>query len=446
MKNRKNYIAAVYALCCGMMILLNACQKTEFMPDIEGEKVPFDDGATLTVEALLAKATDLKIFYAAWQKSNVKKTLTDMGDKTAYSVFAPNDAAMQAKGLSLTAIGSMPLADVDSLVMFYTSMGKITMQTLKDRDDNLIVKSLLGRKGYYLPIYERDVPGSVYADNYYYRHYIALRGEMILINGKSAGKVNYQPATNGALYQLEIAIQKPLKTMLETLQDDGRFNLFVASQIKADEIYLNEILRALEEDFEYVATPEEVYQSFYGSRTRVDKDWVVTQEKMFGVYVPNVTVSTVFAPTDDAFRKLGFNTVEDILKFNERGDISFNGSTFQGSGGFPMDTLYSYMRDFGRVNQLLTSGGDRAKVNATVFFSNDLGPRLTDYLVNVGKVPVEYAYKMPLDFTLNNGRIQVQAKGSSFPAANIIESDILTLNGPLHVIDHLIIPKGFKFK
>jgi hypothetical protein len=82
-----------------------------------------------------------------------------------------------------------------------------------------------------------------------------------------------------------------------------------------------------------------------------------------------------------------------------------------------------------------------------IFYANDLNNRLLgNYTLttsNDGNLPV---YKMPLDFGLDaNGRVTVKAKESPYPAATVIEKDINTLMGPIHVVDRLIPPKDFKY-
>ncbi|MNS97018.1 hypothetical protein D3C72_1313410 [compost metagenome] len=86
--------------------------------------------------------------------------------------------------------------------------------------------------------------------------------------------------------------------------------------------------------------------------------------------------------------------------------------------------------------------------NNTVFYSNDLDPvLLNDYYVNVGgSGQVQYAYKMPLSFSKNANQIQMKVKEAEQAPINIIDTDINTVNGPIHVVDNLLLPKGFKLK
>ncbi|WP_165456505.1 fasciclin domain-containing protein [Pedobacter kyonggii] len=444
MRNLKNFWVFVLLAC---ILFLGACSKTEFIPDPEGAQVPFQSDATQTVEQLLT-ASPAKLFYSAWQKSNIKNILKQQGSKVVFTVFAPNDAAMQTAGLSASAINQMPVEELDSLMMFYTTIGPVTKDELKLRSDNFMVKSLLLHPGLYVKYYENPESNNQY-DLYYYRHYVGVKGKDLLMNGKNVGKVNYLPATNGGLYVMEKAIERPTKTILEALEADGRFTMFIESQRLADEFYINKIGADLEPLFGYRPGDEEIMRDYAYTRLYYKKDWEINTPIYQGYIGPNITVSTLFAPTDEAFHQAGFQTIADIVKFNERGQegIRFDDNTFTAVGGFPMDTVYNFHRNWGRIFQPASPGGDKTVNNATVFYSNVLRPALNSYPVNIGgNPPVEYAYTMPLEFSLSNNSVVLKVKGSEYPAATVVDTDINTLNGPIHVVDRLLFPKGFKLK
>ncbi len=441
MMNMRNLRKLRRVILFAGLLFTAACTKTEFLPDPEGTQVPFQNDATQTVEELLA-ASPAKLYYSAWQKSTIKNVLNKKGSKVLFTAFAPNDAAMQAAGLTASAINQMSEAELDDFILFSTTIGHVTSNELKLRGDNFMVKTLLENHNLYVKYYEN--PESNQYDYYAYRLYVALKGDDLLVNGKNTGKLNYLPATNGGLYLLEKTVEKPTKTIIEALRADGRFTMFIESQRLADELYLDKIASDMEPLFGYKPDPEETMM-YATSRLFYQKDWdILTPYPGYGT---NITISTLFAPTDEAFHKAGFQTVADILKFNERGaaSIHFSDMTFTDEGAYPMDTVYSYHRNWGRMFQPATAGGDKTISNATVFYSNELTPMLNEYLVSAGgNPPIEYAYKMPLEFSVNGNSIQLKVKGSDAPAATVIDTDINTLNGPIHVVDRLFFPKGFK--
>ena len=441
--NKLRYIRLVLSLL--VILFLGACSKTEFLPEPEGEKIPFQNDATQTVEQLLA-ASSAKLYYSAWQKSNIKNIIAANGNKVLYTVFVPSDAAMQAAGLGANEINQMPVATLDSLMMFYTTIGAVTKDELKLRSDNFMVKSLLFRKDLFVKFYESNLDNQQRYDLYHYRHYVAIKDDQLLVNGKAMGKLNYQPATNGGIYLMEKAIPKPTKTIIEALEADGRFTMFLESQRIADDLYLNKIGDDIELMFGFRPEPQEIMSDFAYERLYYKKNWEVNKISYGG---PNIAISTLFAPTDEAFHKAGFQSVADIIKFNERSlsSIRFDDNTFAAVGGFPMDTIYNFHREFGRMFQPLAPGGDKTLSNATVFYSNVLNSTLNEYLVSAGGNPtIDYAYKMPFAFTSSGNVIQLKVKNSEQPAATVIEGDLNTLNGPIHVVDQLLIPKGFKLK
>ncbi|SOD13347.1 fasciclin domain-containing protein [Pedobacter xixiisoli] len=440
--NKSRYIALAISLFA--IFLLGACSKTEFLPEPEGAKIPFQSDATQTVEELLA-ASPAKLFYSAWQKSNIKDVLNATTSKQIFTVFVPNDAAMQAAGLGASQIGQKSVAELADLMKFYITLGPVAPEELKTRTDNFMVKSMLVNPQLFLPFYEGGLGNGQRADPYHYRNYMIVREDQLLINGKNVGKLNYQPATNGGIYVIEKAIEIPTKTILEALEADGRFTMFLEAQRMGDDLFIDKIATDMEPLFGYKPSPDEIVQYAY-ERNYYKNNWTINENALGG---PNIVISTLFAPTDEAFHKAGFMSVADVISFNERSldGIRFDENLFTVVGGFPLDTVFNFHRDFGRMLRPATQGGDRAISNATVFYSNVLSSSLNDYLVSAGGNPtIEYAFKMPLDFTKNGNAVQLKVKGSEYPAANVIEGDINTLNGPIHVVDHLLFPKGFKLK
>lgn len=447
MKNKNSFIPTWGFLFLATALFFMACQKREFMPDPEGVRVPYPDTITSSIDEVLRRGTDLKVFYAAWEKSSIQTIMKAKGTNTRFTVFAPTDAALQAKGISLASIQEMTVPYVDSLLLFYVAIGDITPPTLLERPDNLMVKSLLPKPAVYVNYYEGNAGTTMQYDLYYYRFYIKAQGDDIFVNGKKNGQLKYTPATNGAVYTMSMMIEKPTKTALEVLEEDGRFTLFVESQRLTDQLFLQTIAPVLEPYLGYIPDDIEMMTQWAYNRLYYTQSWGFERPLYEGFVGPNISISTTFAPTDEAFRKAGFNTVADIIKFNkENGDARFDEDYFEIKGGYPTDTLFSYHRNWGRIMQPQTLGLDKARSNNTVFFIHDLGPRLNEYMVNIGGVPAEFNYKMPLAFSINNGRVEIKVKGSDAVPASVIDGDIMSFNGPIHVVDNLLVPKGLKLK
>ena len=101
---------------------------------------------------------------------------------------------------------------------------------------------------------------------------------------------------------------------------------------------------------------------------------------------------TVFAPTDDAFKKLPAGTVEDLLKPE-----------------------------------------NKAKLQAV----------LTYHVVS-GKVMASDVVKLNKATTVQGQDVKIAVKGDKVHVnnANVVKTDIGTSNGVIHVIDTVILPKG----
>lgn len=444
---RINRIYKVVFMTLLMMMLFAACKKTEFMPALEGEKVPFKPDGTESVTKLLAQATDASIFYTAWKKSSMEEIIKEMGLNTNYTLFVPNNAAMTATGFTETEIAQMPKADVDSLMLFYTVLGTIGQDQL--RGNSLPVKSMLINPGLRVPFYDGGVGNGQRYDLYHYKHYLAVRDEQLLINGKRAGKIKYQPASNGALYFLEQTVKKPTQTVLEALEQDGRFTMFLELQRLSDDNFVETMVTLMEPLFGYKMSHDEYWQNFPDAREQYTKKWSIGPTPYPDYADPNITVSTWFAPTDIAFKNAGFKSVVAMLQFNEtHSDVHFDEWTYQPSGGYPLDSIVNYHRDWGRFFAIKDPVWGAPSPNSTVFFSNDLtADFLQDYYVNIGgTAQVEYAYKNPFAFTESKGQLFMTIKESERAPIQIIDTDINTLNGPIHVVNNLLLPKGFKLK
>ena len=100
---------------------------------------------------------------------------------------------------------------------------------------------------------------------------------------------------------------------------------------------------------------------------------------------------TVFAPTDDAFKKLPPGTVESLLKPENRE----------------------------KLKAILT------------------------YHVVAGRVPAAEALKLTTAKTVNGKDLKLTASGSDLKvgSANVVKADVMASNGVIHVVDAVILPE-----
>jgi len=83
----------------------------------------------------------------------------------------------------------------------------------------------------------------------------------------------------------------------------------------------------------------------------------------------------------------------------------------------------------------------------STFYSNDLKNELLANIILSWENYLGYQIDANnLEFNRDNNadKIRVKVKGSTYEAANVTEKDIITFTGVVHVVDRLLLPKGFK--
>ncbi|RFZ95478.1 hypothetical protein D0C36_08130 [Mucilaginibacter conchicola] len=409
-----------------LVLLFAGCQKTEFIPPAEGEKIPYNPEVNKDLNQVLSQSP-YTIFNAAWKRSTIAEAPVKTNAK--YTLLVPTDAVMQAAGYTADAISKMAVNDVDSLVSYYTIRVKLTKADLQLNGANLEGVSLHPRAD----LLTKD--GTVnYNAPYYYRHYLGIDGNKLLVNSIPSGDADAAiEATNGSVFPISRLIPVPTKSFVGALEADQRFSMFLEVTRRTD----------LEHNKQY----NDLYMENYGFEPGDDyrrKLYPTEFDIRPGVSVP---ITMMFAPTNDAFKAAGFNTVEDVLEWNKRAKpMEFDWNIGEPTdAGFPSDTVLNYHWDFGRQNLPYTNMGKDPAPKPTLFFSNDLrNDLLGNYLINYDVNYVKYL--MPYTFTTTaDSKVQMQIKGSAATPATVTET-INTLMGPIHVVDRLLVPKDFKMK
>ncbi|RFS21714.1 hypothetical protein DVR12_13710 [Chitinophaga silvatica] len=404
-----------YTITC--VLLAMACRKAEYQRPPVGEKVPYVDPATSDLKTLLGRSTQ-KLFFTAWQRSNMDSLLNIQGKGIRFTIFVPDDAAMTAAGYTADKIAVAKVADLDSLLLFHVVPEYIDSAVVRSQQGNVRHKSMLKDRTLKEQV-TRLGSNVLYTEAYSYKLFIGATADgSLLINGKNSGKVSPLYASNGVIYPITKPLVRPRKTMLNIIDTDPRFTI------------LSGLLKALDSTWEEVT---------YG--------WF--ERKMYeelNIKIGNLIVSDAFfAPTNEAFKKAGFNSVEDLMALNARSmpyldeeeGILYNEM-------FVTDSLLAYSQ-WGRLFSIKSSAGYGDRVSA-MFWSNDLNNvMLGNFALITSGNNVVPIYYVPFDFGTNAGQITVKVKGSSYPAANIVEADIPTLQGPLHAIDNLILGDKVKF-
>ncbi|ASZ09650.1 hypothetical protein KTO58_27775 [Chitinophaga pendula] len=432
-----------YYLQYGLMtwLLLSGiigCKKVEFTLPPEGAKIPYVDPNYKTLEEVL-KASPYQLFLKVYQRSNMDSVLKV---KSLYTLLVPTDATMQAAGYTAAKIAAMTRENADTLVAFYTLRGSLSKEQLKMSIANRECISLLANPDPSFKVWPVRLYG---LDRVYYRHYLIASEDSLLINAVPVGALkNALPAANGYIYPLDKLLPRPLeKSFWDALEEDPRFSMFIQVQQETDKMfnkrYRDKLIEAIDFD------PGE-FGWLDSKRTNYKPRFIM--EPVFGGD-RHLEITTMFAPTNEAFHRAGFNTVEDVMAWNEKyaTPTIFDYDLYDILPfGFPADTVLAYHWDFGRDNVPASYlYGKNYGARPTVFYANDLRD---DYLANytVNSDPQATSYIMPFSFGRTpDGKPTVKIKGSNAAPATVIET-INTIMGPIHVVDRLLIPNNYKMK
>lgn len=436
----KTYIKHTFTALM-LLALITGCRKDEYIPPPEGEKIGYVDPVYQNLGDILKTAT---LFHKLIVQSNMDSLLTT---KAALTILAPSDAAMQAAGYTESAIAAMTPLNADTVVALHVVRNTLTKDELLRASGSLETASLLKKKGLYnrYHFFGNDQPDNTSRDAYWYRQMLRGVGGKLLINGVPSGDLNKAvPAKYGYVYMIDNVQVRPVdESFWAYLESDPRFSIFINLQKKVDEVFDLKYRRVYEDNagwdpggYGWVDYRRTDYSLYY----KITPDYYGDAYAFF---------NTMFAPTNEAFIAAGLNSVDDVIAANAAvfgPEPIFDFNTYQiDAFGYMSDSILAYHWEYGRDNLPYSDlYGKAPQPTPNLFFATDLrNDYLDGFILNsyVGKLE----YKMPFTFGEKNGKPTVQVKGSTAEPATVLET-IYTLNGPLHVVDRLLIPKDLKMK
>lgn len=405
---RNPRVVPYYILAFLSLLLASSCTRTVDPPPAVGKQLPYTGGATKTLLQLLDSLPNVTLYKTAYLRSDLPAYIDSLrnGDSIApYTLFVPTDAAFKAAGYSADSIQRAPVALLDTLVRYLAvtgnfpppgnllKLGGINSNPLMYPDPNLTRSQVPG-------VFNTTTP-------YFYTLNIAYSGNALLLNGRQvSAQAKAVYGTNGTIYCIDSLVTKPFYEIYQVLSMDTSFRFFMAALSISDSIYVPDIL------------------------PWVDTSALVLSSSAFG-FVP---FSVVFAPDNNAFRKAGFQSIQDIYNY------IYNSALVLG-GGLPYDMTNM---DSILTNHIMAFGLTGTGFGRSYIYTHDIlaDPSLAivNQYTNTGVLQAINVYN--ISFQVNGSQITVHRQ--DFPGgrgADVIQpSDITTLNGVIHRVDNLLLP------
>ena len=338
-----------------------------------------------------------------------------------YTVFAPSDSAMTAAGLTSTVISSMSLDSLYNMVGYHLVLGVYPDSLLQNDTLTLEIPAVL--------VEQFETPNSssgFYTQTNFQQDLFLSMKDVLYVNGQPSNE-GQAPlrASNGWVYPVNRVLQPPSQTVWSILLSRPELSMYVAAERLVDSMSTA--------SFFYYAT---VDSTLFSTVTYLNQNQT---PEMF----------TVMAPTNDAFAKAGFNTVQDIRNY-VNGSVPGTADVIPPGSTFPV-VVYNYnaMDSVLKLHYLYNAGQN------PVFYQDMLySPNINDGWLNADSwYRSAYQAYMPVNplvtpfyprFAGQNGTVSIQwSDNPSIPAASMplaAGSNFQAVNGVVYEIDQLFYP------
>jgi uncharacterized surface protein with fasciclin (FAS1) repeats len=449
-----------------LCFFLLSCNKKELMPAPVGEAIPFVD-TTLSVKAYAETDTEHSIFWRAWRNSGIEAKLAARDADYRFTLFLPGNAAMETAGWNAARISRASKHELEQLVSYHVSPVQLIPGAIALQTGNIELETMLTEPDYNTM---RRTGLSYFKAAGPFRYDLGIVEGQVRINNRQAGVVSESAVLRKAsVFPISRVLQKPRKSTRQVLVEDGRFTLFLAIRRYNDSLY--SVLSAGRPS-RTVSVSYEQNQYVLGVNTSQnvkginqplpmldylsDTNYLYNHRRSTFIITKEIYQVTILAPTDEAFHKAGFHTLDDLVAFNHRATLPVP----QDPGRcLPTDSILNH-HFFGsniRASENVTYNSNLGSYYAGIFgpdppmllYSNELrnewvGNPVYRYFGTPQAHDLTHAAD-PLDFTLQGGEaVRVKVRGSAYEPATIIEKDIETYTGVIQVLDRLLIPPGMK--
>jgi uncharacterized surface protein with fasciclin (FAS1) repeats len=404
---RRSYLWLVIVLTASAL----SCTKSQEPTISVGQPVKYAGGAIHTLAQLLDSVPGCTIYSAAWKKANMNAWLDSArsGNNQPVTIFVPTDNAFAAAGFTVDKINQLPLAQLDSLLLYLLVQGSYPSQN---------VINLQGSLELYPPLTTSYIkrslpdPGFLFDTRYPYKYelYLGWANNSLHLNGHPVAPAGSQSfaATDGVLWSIDTLVQMPQPESYQVLTSDTVFSFYMAARRYSNQFYQRNNTISIFND----TLQMQLYTTGYGAKNAF----------------------TILAPVNDAFRRAGFNSISDITAYIDR-------SSPKDASGNAICTNMDSILNPGTIG--VGNWFQRAPFVNTFFMTDLLNSSAINNLVVHQPAGLgDSTVFISVHFGNDNGQVVVHR--NDYPngrAAHIVAPhDIYTLNGVVHALDNLLLP------
>lgn len=358
---------------CIMLFLFSSCNK----------KLEEITAATPVTSPTLADLINSDASYSILKNALTRTGLiTMLGTKGGtYTVFAPDNNAFIASGLSDATVSALPIATLTGLMQYHIIAETIPAASIPSTFPNVQMPSLIQLPGGNPLVRMNIFPGKNGA-NYY-------------VNNMPIVQPNAVVATNGVMHRVPFVVQPPSLVLAQMIYTDPNFTYLTAAIQRADsgQVGLNRLDSVLK----------------------------------FGA--ANITV---FAPTNAAFQTLLTGAIT-IALINQGVPPATAAATAAALASSP--TVFSNPALYGALPAITVRGIVAYHLLGSRAFSVNLPLSTSTIQTLIGPPPFPQ-----LTVDRNTASPRLKGPGNASPA-NFTAIDRLAVNGVWHVIDQVLMPQ-----
>jgi len=163
--------------------------------------------SAMTIAQIVSSDTSFSILDAAVVQGNLVSTLSGTGP---FTVFAPNNSAFAASGLSASAVSTLSAAATDTILLYHTLSGKVLANQVPAGPDAGVATA------------EGD---SIFVTN---------NSNGVFVNGIKVTTANIM-ASNGVIHILADVLIPPSGNLVQTVMADTSLTYLVAAVVRASQ-------------------------------------------------------------------------------------------------------------------------------------------------------------------------------------------------------------------